>query len=195
MSKSDSDENSSGEEDFAAHAHLFKSSLDVGSHFIDIIPETELTFYNSQGTLFTQMTIKNVTSKAHVAFFVFTSAPYPIKIVPKSGFIPPMYQQVINIGWQDKPDTDKLAHAMFFVKALPLSHDMDIEEMTKNLAEVFNTYNVNILFTVAALPAKVSLGGPGMVMGMPQGGNANLIMGGNQPEQTQIPGIPVGQVV
>lgn len=50
--------------------------------------------------------------------------------------------------------------------------------MNGNLAEVFNTYNVNILFTVAALPAKVSLGGPGMVMGVPQGGNANLIMGG-----------------
>ena len=70
MSKSDSDENSSGDEDFEAHAHLFKSSLDVGSHFIDINPEHELTFYNSQGTLFTQMTIKNVTSKAHVAYFV-----------------------------------------------------------------------------------------------------------------------------
>jgi hypothetical protein len=47
MSKSDSDENSSGDEDFEAHAHLFKSSLDVGSHFIDIVPEHELTFYNS----------------------------------------------------------------------------------------------------------------------------------------------------
>jgi hypothetical protein len=70
MSKSDSDENSSGDEDFEAHAHLFKSSLDVGSHFIDIVPEHELTFYNSQGTLFTQLTIKNVTSKAHVAYFV-----------------------------------------------------------------------------------------------------------------------------
>ncbi len=70
MSKSDSDENSSGDEDFETHAHLFKSSLDVGSHFIDIVPEHELTFHNSQGTLFTQLTIKNVTSKAHVAYFV-----------------------------------------------------------------------------------------------------------------------------
>ena len=33
--------------------------------------------------------------------------------------------------------------------------------MNGNLGEVFNTYNVNILFTVAALPAKVSMiGGP-----------------------------------
>jgi len=30
---------------------------------------------------------------------VFTSAPYPIKILPKNGFIPPMYQQIIKIGW------------------------------------------------------------------------------------------------
>ena len=29
--------------------------------------------------------------------------------------------------------------------------------MNGNLGEVFNTYNVNILFTVAALPAKVSM--------------------------------------
>lgn len=117
MSKSESDQDSSGDEDFEAHAHLFRSSLDVGSHFIDIQPENELVFQNHQGTLITQLTIKNVTSKAHVAYFVsynirilirvslkvFTSAPYPIMIMPKHGFIPPMYQQVINIGWQDKP--------------------------------------------------------------------------------------------
>lgn len=70
MSKSDSDNSSSGEEDFEAHSHLFRSSLDVGSHFIDIVPENELVFHNQQGTLITQLTIKNVTSKAHVAYFV-----------------------------------------------------------------------------------------------------------------------------
>lgn len=66
---SDSDHNSS-EDDFEQHTHLFKSSLDVGSHFIDIEPDNELVFHNHQGTLFTQLTIKNVTTKAHVAFFV-----------------------------------------------------------------------------------------------------------------------------
>ncbi len=70
MSKSESDNDSSGDEDFEAHAHLFRSSLDVGSHFIDIVPETELVFNNYQGSLLTQLTIKNVTSKAHVAYFV-----------------------------------------------------------------------------------------------------------------------------
>ena len=53
MSKSDSDNDSSGDEDFEAHAHLFRSSLDVGSHFIDIVPENELVFHNHQGTLIT----------------------------------------------------------------------------------------------------------------------------------------------
>ncbi len=50
--------------------------------------------------------------------------------------------------------------------------------MNGNLVDVFNTYNVNILFTVAALPAKVSLAGP--MLGQPPaigGGNSNLIMG------------------
>jgi hypothetical protein len=70
MSKSDSGNDSSGDEDFEAHAHLFRSSLDVGSHFIDIVPENELVFHNHQGTLITQLTIKNVTSKAYVAYFV-----------------------------------------------------------------------------------------------------------------------------
>jgi len=42
---SDSEHNSS-DDDFSSHIHLFKSSLDVGSHFIDIEPENELVFYN-----------------------------------------------------------------------------------------------------------------------------------------------------
>ena len=42
--------------------------------------------------------------------------------------------------------------------------------MNGNLGEVFNTYNVNILFTVAALPARVALAGgpPGLMMPPPQ---------------------------
>ena len=48
--------------------------------------------------------------------------------------------------------------------------------MNGNLGEVFNTYNVNILFTVAALPARVALGGgpPGMIPQIqPPGYNTN----------------------
>jgi len=44
--------------------------------------------------------------------------------------------------------------------------------MNAQIAEVFNTYNVNILFTVAALPARVALGLPmsapgGLLSGAP----------------------------
>ena len=66
---SDSEGNSSNE-DFQTHAHLFKSSLDVGSHFVDIEPDNEMVFYQGKGGIFSQVTIKNVTSKAHVAYFV-----------------------------------------------------------------------------------------------------------------------------
>jgi hypothetical protein len=43
--------------------------------------------------------------------------------------------------------------------------------MSHNLIEVFNTYNVNILFTVAALPARVSVGIPMQMMMMPPPGS------------------------
>jgi hypothetical protein len=46
--------------------------------------------------------------------------------------------------------------------------------MQANISEVFNTYNVNILFTVAALPARVALGLPMPGgMGMPPQTNFN----------------------
>ena len=67
---SDSEDQLSSDEDFQSHAHLFKSSLDIGSHFIDIEPDNELVFYNREGTLLSQLVVKNVTSKAYVAYFV-----------------------------------------------------------------------------------------------------------------------------
>mmetsp|Transcript_10985 Transcript_10985/g.11099 ORF Transcript_10985/g.11099 Transcript_10985/m.11099 type:complete len:164 (+) Transcript_10985:155-646(+) len=115
---------------------------------------------NKGPTLFSQMVIRNVNTRAAVAFFVFTSAPYPIKIQPKHGFIRPHFQQEVNIGWEptatSQPDEDRLAHAMFFVKCLPLSTAMDLDDMNEHITEVFNPYNINILFTVSALPSRVS---------------------------------------
>ena len=72
--------------------------------------------------------------------------------------------------------------------------------MNGNLAEVFNTYNVNILFTVAALPSKVSVGGPGPMMAMPpgatSGGNASLIVPGiPQGNNEKQPSVIQGQIV
>lgn len=48
----DSEHNSSDDDDMTI-PHLFKSALDVGSHFIDVEPDNELVFVNNQGTLFT----------------------------------------------------------------------------------------------------------------------------------------------
>ena len=62
--------------------------------------------------------------------------------------------------------------------------------MNGNLNEVFNTYNVNILFTVAALPAKVALAGgpPGAMPMLPSPkGNAGLIMPGTAPGSDNRP--------
>jgi hypothetical protein len=63
----------------------------------------------------------------------------------------------VKIVWEagNKPNEEKLENAMFFVKALPLSPDMDLELMNQNLAKVFNTYNVNILFCTHHFPSKV----------------------------------------
>jgi len=44
---------------------------------------------------------------------------------------------------------------MFFIKALPLAPDSDIDDMASKLDQVFNTYNVNILFTTHHLPCVV----------------------------------------
>jgi hypothetical protein len=70
MDSDGSDHNSSDDDADFLNPHLFRSALDVGSHFIDVQPENELVFTNNQGTLFTQMTIKNSTSRANIAYFV-----------------------------------------------------------------------------------------------------------------------------
>ena len=57
------------------------------------------------------------------------------------------------------------------------------------MAEVFNTYNVNILFTVAALPARVALGlppgGPGMLLAPGGAGQPSMNVGGGMPQIQQ----------
>ena len=54
------------------------------------------------------------------------------------------------------PDKKRLENSMFFVKALPLSPQMDIEDLSSKLEQVFNTYNVNILFCTHNQPCKVN---------------------------------------
>ena len=81
MNKSNSDHDSSSNEsdgDEYTVPYLFKSALDVGSNFVDIVPDNELVFIKQASgmqnlpTLFTQLTIRNINSRSPIAFFVST---------------------------------------------------------------------------------------------------------------------------
>jgi hypothetical protein len=96
---SENSEDSSGEEN--NHKEFtFVSAIDVGSHFIDVNPSNELQFQNMDGSLITQFTLSNPCKNCPIAFFVYTSAPIPVRIVPNFGFIPSTFQQVIRIVWE-----------------------------------------------------------------------------------------------
>jgi hypothetical protein len=155
----DSEENSSDEEGGKTNDNTFISAIDVGSHFIDVNPSEELVFQSFEGNLVAQFQIANPCKSSNIAFFVYTSAPIPVKIVPNCGFIPASYSRNIKIAWEatNVPDVPRLENAMFFVKALPLSPQMDIDDLQNKLEKVFNTYNVNILFCTHHLPCKVQL--------------------------------------
>lgn len=56
---------------------------------------------------------------------------------------------------KDMPNQDRLENTMFFIKGLPLDPAMDIEAMKANLPEVFNTYNLGILFCTHHLPCRL----------------------------------------
>jgi hypothetical protein len=74
----------------------------------------------------------------------------------------------VRILWEfkDGPNKDRLENTMFFIKGLPLDSAMDVskiisdniqlETMQQNLTEVFNTYNLGILFCTHHLPCRLS---------------------------------------
>ena len=89
---SDNDsEHSSEEEGHKANEFTFTSAIDVGSHFIDVEPHSELRFENFEGSLITQFSLKNPCDACPIAFFVYTSAPIPVNVLPNCGFIPPSF--------------------------------------------------------------------------------------------------------
>ena len=156
----DSEEDSSDAEGHQANEYTFISAIDVGSHFIDVMPEEELLFQPIDGGLFTTFNITNPCKSVAIAYFVYTSANIGVEISPNYGFIPATFQQKVTIGWKTEhhPDKEKLENSMFFVKALPLSPDMKTEELELPgvREKVFNTYNVNILFCTHHLPCRVN---------------------------------------
>ena len=127
---------------------MFASALDVGSTFVDVLPEEDVAFRFSrdrsamQGVLYLQ----NVTPQATVAFYVWT-AEQGFRIEPEYGFIPPggyVYVQLAREG--SHADVEE---KLFFVKGLPLSYDLDLRELSENVHDVFHIHNRSILFTVA----------------------------------------------
>ena len=82
-----SSEDSDGEHIAKHPEYIFVSAIDVGSHFIDVNPSEELVFTQFEGNFFTQFTITNPCPSANIAFYVYTSAPIPVKIIPNAGFI------------------------------------------------------------------------------------------------------------
>ena len=127
------------------------------------------------GSFFTQLQIENPCSSCPLAYAVYTSSPINYKIAPACGFVPALHSQPVRIIWEavDHPRVagnptiavDKLENTMFFIKGLPLDPAMDVsmtsgnafklEKMKQNLTEVFNTYNLGILFRTHHLPCRL----------------------------------------
>jgi len=95
MSSGDNHSNNSSEQDDEKMEYLLESHLEVGTQFLEVEPEQELTFYHEKGDLYTRFSLKNTTDKANVAFYIFTSAKERLYILPSQGFIQPGYEQTI----------------------------------------------------------------------------------------------------
>jgi hypothetical protein len=96
----ESEEDSSDDEGKKAKDLMFISAIDVGSHFIDVNPSTELRFDNVEGNLMGQFQISNPCKECHIAYFVYTSSPIPVRIIPNCGFIPASFSQPVKIVWE-----------------------------------------------------------------------------------------------
>ena len=61
-----------------------------------------------------------------------------VKVTPYCGFIPGTFQQIVKIYWEasKKPNKEMLENSMFFIKALPLSPDMNVSTFIYQKAAV-----------------------------------------------------------
>ena len=86
-----------------------------------------------------------MTPQAYVAFFIWT-AEKGYRIYPEYGFIPSGGYVYVTIEYQG--NHEDVEEKLFFIKGLPLSYELDMPDMQKNINEVFHIYNRSILFTV-----------------------------------------------
>ncbi|CAI2375514.1 unnamed protein product [Moneuplotes crassus] len=137
---------------------LFRSALDVGSTFLKIEPDDEdIDFYQTrEGTMVGRIYLENSTPAAPVAFFGWSSHLLELKITPNYGFIMPGEYQYIEfeVPTDDPEEVDK---ALYFIKALPLAKNIDMEELEENIDEVFHEHNQRILFTLATMSGTPNL--------------------------------------
>ena len=77
-------------EDEGLVPYMFASALDVGSTFVDVLPEEDIKFRyrRDHSSLHGMLYLQNVTPKATVAFYVWT-AEKGFCIEPEYRFIPP----------------------------------------------------------------------------------------------------------
>ena len=117
---------------------MFKSSLDVGSYFIDVQPEDRIEFRNKQDRsgFEAQIFLDNVTNgKANVVYFVSENVNSKIwtsnttmkfEIKPRYGFLKKgehLYSKITATGGTQ----EDLEKGLFFVKSLPLSDDYNVK--------------------------------------------------------------------
>lgn len=89
----------SGDEDGIIE-FMFASALDVGSSFLKVEDEDELTFrYNRHNNQKVEgvVYLENVTPKSTIAFCIWTSSKDGYKIWPTKGFIKPGQYLYVNI--------------------------------------------------------------------------------------------------
>ena len=95
--------------------------------------------------------LENLTHKANVAYMIWTSC-HLFKITPDKGFLRRGDHIYIDIEGENVTH-NSAEYQKIFVKCLPLDNQLDsqIEEFEENLDEVFDEYNIGLLFTIYTL--------------------------------------------
>lgn len=109
-----------------------------------------MQFYinKKQTTLEADVYCENMTQNAPIAFYGWTSHSGEFEITPRYGFIMPGEFTYIKFKFMSN-DYNEVSKGLYFVKALPLSDQLDLEEMQENIDDVFHENNIGILFTIA----------------------------------------------
>lgn len=153
--KRNNDDDSDGSEE-AEIKHLFRSALDVGSTFIKVIPDDEdlIFYYTKDNKMQAKVYCENTTETSTIAWFAWTSNKNDISIEPEYGFIRPGGYAYIKFISENYEEVEK---GLFFIKALPLASNLDIDELEEEIDDVFHEHNKNILFTISTLSGGYNL--------------------------------------